>query len=336
MSGSLLPSDWSKLSLERVAALCPVQLLKHPAFERADIEVVIKREDLLHPAFGGNKFYKLFHCLHRARTCGFKGVISFGGAYSNHLYALAFAGKELGLKTVGIIRGERPPTLSATLQDIKEAGMELHFIPRKDYRSKMFNMLSGANFLKSGYYTIPEGGDSDLGSRGCQIWADVAVTMCPWKPTHICLAGGTGGTLAGVVAASVGIEVHGFLALKGANDEKITWRRTVLDRAEAISGNGAAVAEILHIQDQYHFGGYGKYPAELAEFMASFERTTGIPLDPIYTAKMLWGVVCMAKTGQWPSGSRLLLLHTGGLQGRRGFNIDWNDSGWSRLLGAST
>ncbi len=335
MPESLLPCDWASLPLERVATLCPVQPVEHPAFKRAGIDVVIKREDLLHPAYGGNKFYKLYPSLRLARKAGYAGVISFGGAYSNHIYALAFAGRAVGLKTAGIIRGERPSTLGATLQDVESAGMELHFVSRKDYRNQSREALAASfGISNEEYYTIPEGGDSLDGSKGCQVWGEVSARMCPWRPTHICVAGGTGGTLAGVFAGSSGAEVHGFLALKGARDEKESWRRKVLERVAAIGSGSVLNPERLHIHDQYHFGGYGKCPAALVDFINDFEASTGIPLDPVYTAKMLCGVIHRAETRQWPSGSRLLLLHSGGLQGRRGVNLGWADAGWSKLMGA--
>lgn len=284
------------------------------------VDVVIRREDVLHPRLGGNKFYKLAGHLQAFRQSDATRLLSFGGAFSNHLYALAAAGYELGIPTVGIIRGERPRELSPTLRDAVEQGMELVFVSREEYRHKtetpwLTELLS--DFPRS--YVIPEGGGDVLGSAGCMTWAAAAVAAAPWRPDVICVAAGTGGTAAGALAAAVSAEVQAFLVLNGKASEISDMKSEIVTRACVLAGKEPHELPSFHLESNYSCGGYARLPAELRQFMAEFEAETAVPLDPVYTAKLIWGIAQKIRARQWQPGTRILVLHSGGLQGRRGF-----------------
>lgn len=302
-----------------MARLAPVQRLEWQLAKECGLEVVMRREDLLHPRLGGNKFYKLAGHLEAFRSSGARRLLSFGGAFSNHLYALAAAGHDLGIPTVGVVRGEAPETLSPTLQDAVTAGMELIFVSRADFKRKTDPLWLAELHRRFGdVYCIPEGGGDLLGSRGCMTWAAAAVAASPWRPDVVCLAAGTGGTAAGVLAAGVCQRVEAFLVLKGTEAEIANMQTEIEARACALAGAQVKLPS-LHLETNYSCGGYARLPSALRQFMAAFEAETGVPLDPVYTAKMMWGIAHKARAGWWPPGTRILVLHSGGLQGRRGF-----------------
>lgn len=318
----LLPSTWPSLPLADVARLAPVQTLHWPLLNDLGIEIAIKREDLLHPQLGGNKFYKLDGHLRTFAAAGAQSLLSFGGAYSNHLYALAAAGQALAIPTLGVIRGERPPVFGATLADLTAMGMQLVFVSREEYRSKedpAWQVAMRRRFPDA--YWIAEGGGDLIGARGCALWATAALDMCPWPADRICLATGTGGTAAGVLAGSQ-VPVHAFLALKGEQSEVITLENKILTQARRLRASMPDQRQdlpSLYLESNYHCGGYARFPAQLREFTAKFEAETALPLDPVYTAKLFWGIADKARSGHWSPGTRILVLHSGGLQGKRGF-----------------
>lgn len=321
MIGSVTSEDhWVRLPLNEIAQLAAVQLLQWPLMERYGVSVALKREDLLHPQLGGNKFYKLYGHLQRHQQNPSQSVLSFGGAYSNHLYALAAAGRIYGFPTIGVIRGEAAPDLSPTLSDAQQWGMRLHFVSREAYRQKhtdAFKLLLQERY--GPYYAVPEGAGDQAGAEGCVTWAQESLALAPWSPTAVCLAVGTGATLAGVLAGSRVDSVHGFLALKGRAEEIQVLRNKVLCQAQRLTAQSVRQLPALHIESDYHCGGYARFPSYLRAFTADLEQELAIPLDPVYTAKMLWGVAQKVVRGEFAPGSRLLLLHTGGLQGRRGY-----------------
>jgi len=290
-----------------------------------DIEVLVRRDDLIDSACSGNKFYKLFYNLQAAKAAGHKKLLSFGGAYSNHIYALAAAGAEYGFDTVGVIRGERPDRLSATLMDAQRMGMELHFVSRTEYRAKdagpsedyaaLLELLAHAH---GDFYLIPEGGANAEGVKGTSVmgWAVAQqLAALPERLTRVCLACGTGNTLAGVASGleTAGVGVTGFSVLKGEGDLGARIRRQQMVLANQ-STNWRLISG-------YHGGGYArKLPFLLHQFGREFEAATGLKLDPVYTLKMLWGVAQLMQQDYWQRGSRLVLIHTGGMQGRRGFD----------------
>lgn len=303
-----------------MATFAPVQRLNWRLAADCGLDVAIRREDLLHPGLGGNKFYKLAGHIEAFRSSGARRLLSFGGAFSNHLYALAAAGHELGIPTVGIVRGEKPKTLSPTLQDAAGQGMELHFISRSEYRRKADpQWLADLRHRFADAYVIPEGGGDALGSIGCMTWAAAAVAASPWRPDVICVAAGTGGTAAGILAAGVSARVEAFLALSGTAAEIADMHAEIVTRACGLAGKERAELPSFHLETNYSCGGYARLPPELHQFIGEFETETGVPLDPVYTAKMMWGIAHKALEGQWQPGTRILVLHSGGLQGRRGF-----------------
>lgn len=288
------------------------------------VEILVRRDDLIDESLSGNKFYKLFYNLQAAKNAGHKKLLSFGGAYSNHLYALAAAGRDFGFETVGVIRGERPQHLSPTLQDAERWGMQLEFISRTQYRDKTGSDLhemapelhSYLANIYGNFYSIPEGGANAEGVLGTKVIGWALREQLNDNFSSVCVAAGTGSTLIGLAA---GLHTGnkdskmavGFSVLKGDGDlgrdirkQSQTFNREI-NNWRLISG--------------YHAGGYAKkLPQAVQNFKDDFERETTLILDPVYTVKMCWGVAQLLAQDYWPRGSRLVLIHTGGLQGRRG------------------
>lgn len=305
-----------KVDLLSVACKVPVQRVEHKVFTDAGIDVVVRRDDLIDPQLSGNKFYKLFFNLRAAREQGFTRLLSFGGAYSNHLHALAAAGHRYGFNTLGVVRGERPAQLSPTLGDAEAWGMQLVFISRADYQHKSEpELLAELQSRYGGFYLIPEGGANLAGARGMQLLGHALEQQLKGDYTAVCMACGTGTSVAGLAAGIDSTKLAlGFSVLKGEGGLgdviSTTYRQLCASNTTAnwrlISG--------------FHAGGYGKkHPEYLTQFWQSFERTSGIPLDPVYTLKLFWGIDSLARQGYWPPGSRIVAIHSGGLQGRRGF-----------------
>jgi len=271
------------------------------------ITLVIKREDLLHPYISGNKFRKLKYNLLEAKALGYDRLLTFGGAYSNHIAATAAAGKEMRFSTIGIIRGEELATKIAdnpTLSLAKSDGMELQFVSREVYRHKDSEVFQA--FIKKKFgnvYVLPEGGTNALAVKGCEEILDEKDSGFD----YLCCAVGTGGTISGIINVSgTSQTVMGFPALKGSFLSDDIRKFAKKDNWKLIKG--------------YEFGGYGKVTSELVQFLNTFYQQTGIPLDPLYTGKMLYGVMDMIAKNQFPDGAKILAIHTGGLQGIRGMN----------------
>jgi 1-aminocyclopropane-1-carboxylate deaminase len=267
----------------------------------------IKREDEIHRFVSGNKFRKLKYNILKAQEDSFDGLLTFGGAYSNHIAAVAYAGQQCGLKTIGIIRGdelEGQITKNPTLLFAKDHGMQLQFISRNMYRKK-----NEPDFIKNlqrqfgEYYVLPEGGTNGLAVKGCEE----ILTDAEKEYDYICTTVGTGGTMAGLINASLPHQtVVGFSALKGV------FQREVLEKF--------ALGTNFYLTDAYCFGGYAKIDSELIRFINEFKEHTGIPLDPVYTSKMMFGIMDLLKKGYFRENSRILAIHTGGLQGIAGMN----------------
>lgn len=292
--------------------LTPLQKIQHPLLKKYSVQLYIKREDLIHPLISGNKWYKLKYNLIEAKAQGFKRILSFGGAYSNHLHALAWAGQRYNFETVGVIRGELVEPLNPTLQDLREWGMELHPVSRSEYRLRHdAGFLAGLRDTYSPCYVVPEGGANALALKGC----GEIVTAIDEQLDHydyLCVPCGTGATLAGMsLALKSGRRLLGFSALKNYTQFGADIGR-MLDSA-SLSGRGN-----WQIIDAFHCGGFGKINLELVNFMAGWQRQTGIALDPIYTGKMLMGLFELLEGGYFKAGSRIVVVHTGGLQGLRG------------------
>ncbi|KLT68917.1 1-aminocyclopropane-1-carboxylate deaminase [Flavobacterium sp. ABG] len=272
------------------------------------ISLTIKREDLLHPFVSGNKFRKLKYNLLQAKAENQETVLTFGGAFSNHIAAVAYAGKEQGFKTIGVIRGEELLDKidgNPTLRFAQENGMQFEFVSREDYRLK--NEISFLENLKQqfgDFYLVPEGGTNELAVKGCEE----ILTAEDADFNYVCCAVGTGGTISGLInSAFPNQKILGFPALKGD---------FLMDEIRIFVKN-----ENWSLISDYHFGGYGKINLELVEFINAFFEENKVPLDPVYTGKMVFGVIDMIHKNYFPAHSKILLIHTGGLQGIDGMNL---------------
>ena len=272
----------------------------------------IKREDQIHPEISGNKYRKLKYNILEATKQGKSKLLTFGGAYSNHIAAAAAAGKEFGFGTIGVIRGEElvdkvedNPTLSLA----KKYGMKFHFVSREEYRNKnKLDFIENLKALFKDFYLLPEGGTNTLAVKGCEE----IITKPDSRFNYVCSAVGTGGTLAGIVRSSYSHQhIIGFSALKG------TFQTSVIKEYTTKSN--------FKIIDDYCFGGYAKIDLKLIRFINTFNEKTGIPLDPIYTGKMLYGIFDLIKKGEIKENSSILAIHTGGLQGIKGMNQRLNN-----------
>lgn len=289
-----------------------IQQIHEELFSEAGVELFIKREDLIHPTVSGNKWRKLKYNLLEARKRGHHTLLTFGGAYSNHIYATAAAAKESGFKSIGIIRGEEQTELNPTLRFAVSQGMHLSYMDRATYRDKMNpKVLEYLSEKFSDFYLIPEGGTNEFAIKGTEEIIDNSVT----EFDCLCVSVGTGGTLAGMIKGMKGHQsIIGFSALKGEfmYDEV---RKIVMDHSISPEKNWS-------INTTYHFGGYAKVKPDLLNFMKEFELKHELLLDPIYTGKMLFGIYDLIRKGFYKSGSKILAIHTGGLQGRAGFGLD--------------
>ena len=288
----------------------PLEKLDYPLFTEKEITVFVKRDDLIHPDISGNKWRKLKYNLQDAKAHNKNTILTFGGAYSNHIAATAAVGKIFGLKTIGVIRGEETLPLNPTLFQAEKEGMSFLYVSRVDYRKK--HTTEFINNLKEelgGFYLIPEGGGNRLGVKGCKdivneinIDFDYILTDC-----------GTGATLAGICDAikenqtAIGIPV-----LKGGEFIKEEVKLLLAD-------NYSHIESQCILKTDYHFGGYAKYKPELLQFMREFYIETNIKTDPIYTGKLFYGFVDLVRKDYFKKGSTIVVVHTGGLQGIEGF-----------------
>ncbi len=272
------------------------------------VKVFIRREDLIHPFVSGNKFRKLKYNLLQAIKKNHHTLLTFGGAYSNHIAATAYAGKESGFITIGIIRGDELASKikeNPTLKFAQDCGMKFEFVSREQYRMKeSSDFISKLNEKYGSYYLVPEGGTNSYAILGCEE----ILTNEDFIFDYICCSVGTGGTIAGISNSITGKQkVLGFPSLKGDFLQKDICNFAKHDNFSLIS--------------DYHFGGYGKVNEELILFINTFYKEYKIPLDPIYTGKMVFGVIDLIKKNYFPENSKILLIHTGGIQGVEGMNI---------------
>lgn len=286
----------------------PVERIHHSTIDDCGVELFIKREDLLHPIISGNKWRKLKYILQHALSLETKHLISMGGPWSNHLHALAFVGQQLNIKTTGIIRGEEPENKSTTLQDMQSWGMELVYVSRSEFRElREFQAYDSQPAQKYAGYWIPEGGASPLALQGV---AEILDELGDDSFDTIALACGTGTTLAGLASHQYQKQLLGFAALKGAaflNDD--------VSKLVSTEHNNWS------INLDYHFGGFAKTEQRLLDFMDEFEKQTAIQLDPIYTGKMMFGLFELIQEDKFAPDHKILAIHTGGLQGRAGFQL---------------
>jgi 1-aminocyclopropane-1-carboxylate deaminase/D-cysteine desulfhydrase-like pyridoxal-dependent ACC family enzyme len=287
-----------------------IQPLDSPLLRGRGIQIDILRADEVHPLISGNKWFKLKYNLLRAAEQRLDRLLSFGGAYSNHIYALAAAGRAYGFRTIGVIRGEKPEPLNATLGFAEAQGMQLHFVSREAYRHK--HEAAFLQELQAAYgscFIIPEGGSNELAVQGCR-------EMIENPEDYDCIACcvGTGGTLAGILEKTRNrAQVLGFSALKGGD----FLYEEVNRLTRACSGH---TYDNYRIITDYHFGGYARAKPELVRFINDFRQMHQLQLDPIYTGKMMYGLLDRVGQELFSRGSRILAVHSGGLQGIAGFN----------------
>ena len=280
------------------------QEISLPILKEKDIRFFVKRLDKIHPFISGNKWFKLKYNLIEAKKLDYKILLTFGGAYSNHIAATAFSAKEKGFKSIGVIRGEERLPLNPTLCLARENGMELHYVSRSDYRLKSTtNFLDKLKEQFGDFYLLPEGGTNKLAIQGTSEILDERDTQ-----DYICCAVGTGGTIAGIINTSNNKQkVIGFPAIKGLyalqKDVKNWINKQNYKFINTYSGSGCA-----------------KVNEELVEFINQFNKVHNIPLDAIYTGKMTLGVMDLIKRDYFPKGSSILAIHTGGLQGNKGMS----------------
>ncbi len=266
------------------------------------ITVDVLRLDLLHPVVSGNKWFKLKNYLTEAKRLQ-RVLLTFGGAFSNHLVATAAAARSQKLKSIGIVRGEEPPLLSHTLQQAKDFGMELHFTTREAYKNKTVPDSVYQLHAPEDLYIIPEGG---YGCKGAEGATDILLENDTSSYTHILSAVGTGTTLAGLTAAAGNEQkVIGISVLKNNFSLEAAIRRLLPEQKHS-------QFELLH---DYHLGGYAKHTKELLQFMNNVYADTGIPTDFVYTAKAFFAAFELLKNGSFSGNDKWLLVHTGGLQG---------------------
>jgi 1-aminocyclopropane-1-carboxylate deaminase len=275
----------------------PLQLIDDCYFTEAGIELYLKRDDLIHPQISGNKWRKLKYNIEEAQKLQKNAILTFGGAFSNHIYATAATGKAFGIKTIGMIRGDEILPLNPTLSFAESQGMKLYFLNRTDYRSKETAEILDRikEMVQEDFFLIPEGGANDAGIKGCsEITAEITIDF-----DYICCPCGTGTTFQGLAQS---LKPHqqalGFLALKIPENSFMP-----------VTANGQLFYD-------YHFGGYAKTKPELISFIHQFEATHSILLEQVYTGKMMFGIYDLLQKGFFKAGQKVVVLHTGGLQGR--------------------
>jgi 1-aminocyclopropane-1-carboxylate deaminase/D-cysteine desulfhydrase-like pyridoxal-dependent ACC family enzyme len=295
----------------------PLELINDPLFEQKQIQVYFKRDDLIHPEISGNKWRKLIYNIEAA---GKRPVLTFGGAFSNHIAATAAACNAAGISSIGIIRGEESSKLNPTLALAAKKGMKLKFISRAEYRKK--NEIRFLNQLKEEFddpFIIPEGGSNNFGVKGCaDILSEIEIDF-----DHILTAVGTGATIAGISSAlKEGQHAIGIPVLKGASylNEEIDDLLTNYAGSEK-----AAVAKSkLEMIHDYHFGGYAKITSALIDFMNEFYARHGIKTDAVYSGKSLYALFDLIKNDHFEKGQKIIFYHCGGLQGNKGIEERYN------------
>ena len=279
-----------------------------------EIELFVKREDLIHPTIPGNKWRKLKYNLAAAKKRGNNTLLTFGGAYSNHISAVANAGKEHDFKTIGIIRGDEILPLNSTLQHATNCGMELHYISRSNYKEKhTLNFIDSLRQEFGTFYLIPEGGSNYYAINGC-----MEILSQEEKYDFICCPIGTGGTISGLILSNKHqAKILGFPALKGGS----FLTKEVKDYVNLVTNDSEITNTFMRefsLINDYHFGGYAKIKPELIKFNQDFYINHNIKWDLIYNGKMAYGVMDLIKKDFFPKNSKILMIHTGGLQGIKG------------------
>ncbi len=296
-------------------APAPLTEIKHSALVTRDIQLFLKREELLHPYLQGNKWRKLKYNLEIARQEEHDTLLTFGGAHSNHIYATAAAGHLFGFKTIGIIRGERTEPLNKTLEFAEQNGMLLHYISREDYRLKNTTAFQIQLMEKFGTcYILPEGGSNTLALKGVAELASELPDDCDF----IAVACGTGATAAGLL---LGAHLYQkkytllpFAVLKNGDFLNQEINHFLKEYTTFSIEKEHFTPAIFNLQTAYHFGGYAKNKPDLQHFIEKWHCETAIPIEHVYTAKMLYGIFDLIEQNYFPKGTKIIAIHTGGLR----------------------
>lgn len=286
----------------------PIQEIFDTVLEKAGIQLLVKREDLNHRYVSGNKWWKLKYNLRHAKTESHQTILTFGGAYSNHIFATAAAANEIGLKSIGVIRGEKHSPLNSTLAFAEANNMLLHYISREDYRHKTDNeFVKSLRDLFGDFFLIPEGGTNSLALQGCNEFGD---SLSNYNFQHLILPVGTGGTMAGIISGLTNDKnVIGISVLKGGE-----FLQT--DITNFLRDNSQPQLAKWEVNTQYHFGGYAKSTPELLHFIDDFQTRQRFSIEHVYTGKMFAAIFDLVRKGIFSRGDSILAIHTGGLQGK--------------------
>jgi len=288
----------------------PTVQLTGELFEEKGVEVFVKRDDLIHPHVMGNKWRKLKYNLEAARHQGATTLKTFGGAFSNHITAVAAAADADGFRSIGVIRGEElDPQSNPTLRFAHSMGMQLEFVSREDFR--WLKKVDGTDDPQT--FVIPEGGTNRHAVRGvAELIQEIDIEY-----EVIAVPIGTGGTMAGLIQGLHGErQVVGVSCLKG---------KFIHDELHEMLKKWDVPFHNYEILTEYHFGGYGRFNQELIRFIHIFRRDFGFLVDPVYTGKLFFGVFDRIAEDSFNRGTRILLIHTGGLQGIEGFNARYGN-----------
>ena len=283
----------------------PIQEIFDTVLEKAGVRLLVKREDLNHPYVSGNKWWKLKYNLKHAKEENHQTILTFGGAYSNHIFATAAAADEVGFKSIGIIRGEKNAPLNSTLAFAEKHGMLLYFVPREDYRKKTDNgFIRALHDRFEDFFLIPEGGTNSLAVQGCN---EFGASLINYDFHHVILPVGTGGTMAGLITSlPTDKNIVGISVLKGGEFLEMD--------IQALLGVKYLHTATWTINANYHFGGYAKHTPELLSFINTFKGKHSIPVEYVYTGKMFAAIFDLVRKGNFSRGDSILAIHTGGLQ----------------------
>ena len=315
-----IPPAW-QYDFDTLQRPSPITPIDDPLLTDKNVQLFIKRDELIHPLLQGNKWRKLKYNLLDAAEQSASTILSFGGAYSNHLHALAAAGKQFNFNTIGIIRGERPATLNPCLQDMQNWGMQLEFINRADYKKRDTSEFIQQLKQKHGsFYLIPEGGNNAAGRYGCGELLDELNE----RYDGICCEVGSGTQFSALVSghtrssqATYHTHYLGFVVMK--NPALLQQLGDYFELQKISYSNWS-------LNHDYHFGGFARANDTLHEFIWQFKQRQAIQLEPVYSGKMLYGLYQLIEQDYFKPGSRILAIHGGGLQGLRGFAENYPDT----------
>lgn len=281
--------------------------LKHPLFKEKKLKVLVQIDDSPFDQCSGNKWWKLKYNLLEAKENNFSSILTFGGAFSNHILAVSKAAQQMGIKSIGIIRGQELDGTNHTLKHAKENGMEFYFVDRSTYRNKE-NIDWSQKFENS--FIIPEGGTNQLAVKGCQEF--LATNLFD----YVCCSVGTGGTISGII--------------KSLNDSQFALGFSALKKGFYLENEIKKYVDSDNwsLNHDFHFNGYAKMNKELVDFMNEFKKTYHIPLDPVYTSKLFYGVLKLIEQDYFPNNKTILIVHSGGLQGIVGMNQKNKSKQW--------